>query len=191
MLHLPIQGLCWYKCPPNSMSVRSVTKENVQKVRSAETLIVASELLSSFRNLLGLLLLDLGPPGLLLSFELQSADMLAGLADTLAGSHEGTISLPLRHLGTHDPLTGSDDAGIHLVGGTVAKGPTEKTTTTAAGTSGATLRRGLVGRVGVPSAGAGSTGRRWGAVATEEAMFLGLLLVDRLRCRLYRLLGGL
>lgn len=75
---------------------------------------VASKLLAPLGDFLGMILLDLGPSGLLLGLELQPADVLTGLTNAFARGHQGPVGLPLGCLGTHDSLAGSHDAGVHL-----------------------------------------------------------------------------
>ena len=83
---------------------------------------VAAELLATLGDVASLVLLDLGPPGLLLGLKLQPAHVLAGLPDTLPGSHQSTVGLSLSHLGAHDPLAGLNNARVNIADGTVAKG---------------------------------------------------------------------
>ncbi len=89
-------------------------KVAVEERRQAILVAESSKLLASLGDLLGMVLLNLGPPRLLLGLELQPAHLLVGTADTLAGSHQSAVSIPLGHLGTHDMLSGLDDAGVHL-----------------------------------------------------------------------------
>lgn len=76
---------------------------------------MTAKLLAALRDVLGLVLLDLGQASLLLSLELEAADLLPCVANTLAGSDQGAVGLALGGLGTHDTLAGLQDRGIHLV----------------------------------------------------------------------------
>lgn len=129
---------------------------------------VTSKLFASLGNFPGMVLLDLGPPGLLLGFQLKPADMLTGLTNAFACSHQGAIRLSFGGLGTHHPLAGGDDAGVHLGGGavSVAEGPMQEAATLANGAS-------VISNLGGVTRGCGpgvvgSVGGRGGRISVAE-----------------------
>lgn len=132
-----------------------------------------AKLLAALGDVAGLVLLDLGSPGLLLGLELQPAHMLAGLSDALPRRHQGAVSLPLGHLGAHDPLTGLGDAGVDPTDGAVAKRPVQDAAAAVGGAAGR--------RRGPACAARRRRGRR--ATAAEETVLLATFFVDRLRGR--------
>jgi hypothetical protein len=75
---------------------------------------ITAKLLSTLGDTAGLVLLDLGSPGFLLSLELQTTDVLACLPRAFAGSHQGTVSLPLGSFGHHDTLSSLDNARVEI-----------------------------------------------------------------------------
>lgn len=161
---------------------------------------MTAKLLATLGNLAGLVLLDFGAPGLLLSLELEPPNVLAGLADTLAGSQQGAVCVALGSLGAHDTLAGLDNAGIDLGERAIAEGAVENAAAVAAG-------RARVGRYGVPGYVRGRGRRRTApeqtmalllyglgdggrlvygllVAASKEAVPLATLFVDGLRSRL-------
>jgi len=132
--------------------------------------LLTSELLPPLGDVLGLVLLDLGQPGLLLGLELEAADVLARVADALAGGHQGAVGLALGGLGAQDALAGLHYRGVHVVAAAEL------------GEEAAAARVALrgVGRVAGRGGGVGcrGVGRHRGGVPVggKEAVFLGLLL---------------
>jgi hypothetical protein len=147
-------------------------------------MMLTAELLATLGNLAGLVLLNLGSPGLLLGLEFEPADVLAGLADALTGSHQSMVGLTLGRLGVHDALAGLNDAGVELGDGAVAKGPVKNTAVATAGIrrpaedTTTSIGRRALSRDGV--AGAARGRGRWGAVAAKKTTALGAFLVNRL-----------
>jgi len=82
---------------------------------------MTAKLLATLGDVAGLVLLDLGSPGLFLSLKLQPAHMLVSLPDTLPGCDQGPVGLALSQLGAHDSLASLHNAGVEVTAGAIAK----------------------------------------------------------------------
>lgn len=132
-----------------------------------------------------MVLLNLGPPRLLLCLELQRPYMLPSLPYTLPGSHQRSIRIAFGSLGHHDALASLHDGRVDVVAGrgTVAEGARQQAALALSSVSGVSAG----GAVAVRSGGVGGRpGRGRAMVGTaEEGVALGCgFLVDWGRGRL-------
>lgn len=78
------------------------------------------ELLPALGHLLGMVLLDLGPAGLLGGLDLEPLDVGAGVADLQARGGERAVGVALGDLGRHHALPGLQDRRVDVGVGAVA-----------------------------------------------------------------------
>lgn len=163
--------------------------------------------MSSLGHLGSLLLLNLGPPRLLLGFLLKPPNVVLCSSNPHPRLAQRSISVHLGRLGLHHMLPRLEDARVHGIGGVVAveqaaTAPAGRAVSAVAEEPAARVAAGVVGvAVGVARAcatgragdGAGSVGRdrRDVPVAVEEAVLAGrwfsghgLWLIDGLWGRL-------
>lgn len=140
---------------------------------------MAAEVLAPLRDVLCLILLDLGPPRILPRLFLEHPHMLPRFPDLPPSHLPRPIGLHLRGLGAHDPLPRGDDAGVHvLVAGELAT-KQGAYPTAAGGVVVVDTAAGGGGGRGHGGAGGGTDGLRYGFMLTpEEAVVTGLGLHD-------------
>lgn len=81
---------------------------------------MSSELLPALGHLLRMVLLDLGPAGLLRGLDLEPLDLVAGIADLQASRSKGTVGVALGVLGRHHALPGLQNGRVDVRVGVVA-----------------------------------------------------------------------